>query len=284
MLFSLLVSLREGVEIALIIAIVLGYLKRTGRGDYARQIWAGVGIAAALSVALGAVLEFTAASLSGQVLEAFEGFTMLFAVAILTWMIFWMKRQAAGISRHLREQVDTAIRAGAPSALVFLAFSAVAREGLETVLFLFAGARNASAAEYLLGGALGFAIAAAIGAVIYRGATRLPLRQFFLVSGVALIVLAAGLISNALGELREAQVLLNQGPRPWDMDGVLSMYTNLGTFLHTVVGYNSAPTLLQIVAYWGYLISTLTFFLTGTVFLRTRRSATASVVTQGVRA
>jgi len=231
------------------------------------------------------VLEFTAASLSGQVLEAFEGFTMLFAVGVLTWMILWMKRQAAGIGRHLREQIDTAVRVGSPAALVLLAFSAVAREGLETVLFLFAGARNASAADYLLGGVAGFGIAAAIGYGVYRGSSRLPLRQFFLVSGVVLIVLAAGLVSNALVELGEAQVLANQGPRPWDIDAFLSMNTDLGRFLHAIFGYDSAPTLLQIVAYWGYLIGVLTVFLTGTVSLRRRRpAATAGSVTQGVGA
>lgn len=284
MLFSLLVTLREGVEIALIVAIVLGYLKRTGREEHARQVWAGVGIAAALCIALGAVLEFTAASLSGQVLEAFEGFTMLFAVGVLTWMIFWMKRQAAGIGRHLREQVDTAVRIGSPSALVLLAFSSVAREGLETVLFLFAGARNASAGEYFLGGLAGFALAAAIGYGVYRGSSRLPLRQFFLASGVVLIVLAAGLVGNALKELGEAQIIVNQGPRPWDMDAFLSMNTDFGRFLHTVFGYDSAPTLLQIVAYWGYLIGTLTFFLTGAVHLRPRRIATTDgTLTQGAR-
>jgi high-affinity iron transporter len=283
MVFSFLVSLREGVEIALIVAIVLGYLTRTGRGAYARQVWLGVGIAALLCVALGALLEFTAASLSGQVLEAFEGFTMLFAVAVLTWMIFWMKRQAAGIGRQLRDQVDAAVRVGSPSALVVLAFSAVAREGLETVLFLFAGARNASASEYLLGGLLGFAGAAAIGYVVYRGSTRLPLRQFFLISGVVLIILAAGLVSNALKELGEAQLIVNQGPRPWDTDAFLSMNTDLGRFLATVFGYDSAPTLMQIVAYWAYLVGALTFFLFGTVLFRPRRPV-APTVAQGVGA
>lgn len=281
MVFSLLVTLREGVEIALIVAIVLGYLVRSGRGEYARPVWAGVGIAAVLCIALGMVLEFTATSLSGQVLEAFEGFTMLFAVGVLTWMIFWMKRQAAGIGRHLRNQVDAALRAGSPAALVVLAFSAVAREGLETVLFLFAGARNASASDYLLGGLLGFAGAAVIGYLVYRGSAWLPLRQFFLVSGVVLVVLAAGLVSNALRELGEAQVMLNQGPRPWDTDFFLSMNTDFGRFLAAIFGYDSAPTLIQIVAYWGYLVGALSFFLFGTVLFRPRRPATPAMA-QGV--
>lgn len=285
MIFSLLVALREGVEIALIVAIVLGYLARTGRMEHARQVWAGVACAAALCVALGAVLEFTAASLSGQVLEAFEGFTMLFAVGVLTWMVLWMKRQAASMGRHLREQVDAAVRGGSATALVLLVFSAVAREGLETVLFLFAGARNASPAEYVAGGVLGFGIAAGIGYMVYRGSSRLPMRQFFLVSGVALIVLAAGLVSNALAELREAQIITLQGPRVWDMDAVLSMNTELGRLLQAVFGYHSAPTLLQFLAYWLYLLGTLSLFLFGMVRPRRGRSgAVDSTVARGVQA
>lgn len=266
MLFSLLVSLREGVEIALIVAIVLGYLKRIDRSRYAVQVWAGVGVAVALSLVVVALLEFTAVSLSGQALEAFEGFTMLFAVGVLTWMIFWMKRQASSIGTHLRDQIDAAVRVGSPSALVLLSFTSVVREGLETVLFLFAGARTASAGEYALGGALGFGIAAIIGYGVYRGSARLPLRQFFLVSGVVLIVLAAGLVSNALTELRAAQVIANQGPRVWDIDAYLSMNTELGRTLTTVFGYTSSPTLLQLVAYWLYLGGALGYFLSGTVF------------------
>ncbi len=283
MLFALLVTLREGVEIALIMAIVLGYLRRTDRARYARAVWAGAAVAAALCLAGGAVLELTAASLSGRALEAFEGGAMLFAVAVLTWMIFWMKREAAGIGTRLRAQIDTAVQAGSPLALVMLTFSAVAREGLETVLFLFAGARNTSATEYLAGGLLGFAMAAAAGYGVYRGASRLPLRGFFVVSGVALVVLAGGLLSNALGELREAQVLLHQGPRPWDIDAFLSMNTDLGRFLHAVVGYHSAPTLAQIVAYWGYLAAALTFFLAGTAFRR-RPATPAGSPSREVRA
>lgn len=285
MLFSLLVTLREGVEIALIVAIVLGYLYRSGRGAYAGQVWAGVGIAAVLCIAIAGALELTATSLSGRVREAFEGGTMLFAVAVLTWMIFWMKRQAAGIGRHLRDQVDAAVRVGSPTALALLAFSSVAREGFETTLFLFAGARNAAAGPYLAGGLLGFGLAAVIGYGVYRGSARLPLRQFFLISGVALIVLAAGMVSNAVTAFREAGVVSDQGPRPWDMDGVLSMSTNLGSFLHTLLGYHSAPTLLQITAYWAYLLGVLLFFLAGTVIVRPRRPRSGSTAaSQGVNA
>ena len=247
MLFSFLVTLREGIEIALVVTILLGYLRKIDQKRHFRQIWIGVGGAIALAVAFGAVLEITSRELSGRVLEAFEGFTMLFAVAVLTWMVFWMKRQSAGISSELRHQIDGALSGGSVLALTMLAFSSVAREGFETTLFLFAGSTKTSGTQFLLGGLIGFVIAAACGVVIYYGAAKLPLKQFFLASGVVVIVLAAGLLSNALNSLQGAAILTNLGTRPWDFENSLSMTSTLGKFLHTVLGYDAAPAMAQII-------------------------------------
>lgn len=269
MLFSLLVTLREGVEIALVVAIVLGYLGRTGNRHLFRPVWIGVGAAVVLSVAFGAVLEFTAAGLSGAALEAFEGFTMLAAVAVLTWMVFWMRRQAVSIGRDLREHVDVAIAGGSLLAVVGLAFSAVIREGFETALFLFAGsasARDGGALGFVAGGVLGFVIAGGIGYSVYQGSHRLPMRQFFSVSGVVVIVLAAGLLSNGLAELLDSGLLPGLGPRPWDTDGLLSASSTVGRFLRTLVGYDPAPTVGQIVGYYTYLLGGL-----GALLLPARR-------------
>src|SRR3990172_8147978 len=125
--FSFVATLREGIEIALVGTILLGYLRNIGQQRNFREIWLGVAAAVLLSFGLGAGLEVASRELSGRTLEAFEGFTMLFAVAVLTWMVFWMKRQSAGISRELREQVNTALSRGSVVALAALAFSAVAR-------------------------------------------------------------------------------------------------------------------------------------------------------------
>lgn len=260
MLFSFLVTVREGVEIALVVAIVLGYLARTGNRQHFRPIWIGVGAAAAVAVAFGAILHYTASGLSGAALEAFEGITMLGAVVVLTWMVFWMRKQSASLGRVLREEVDVAVAGGSLFALVGLAFSAVIREGFETVLFLFAGAtaaRSDAAAGFVGGGVLGFVVAGAVGYAVYRGAHRLPLRQFFTASGVVVVVLGAGLLSNGLGELVESGLIPHLGPRPWDTDGLLSSTSVLGRFLHTLVGYDAAPTVGQIVAYFTYLLSCL---------------------------
>ena len=258
MLFSLLVTLREGIEIALILTILLGYLRNINQKHHFHQIWIGVGAAAALSIGFGVVLEVMSQELSGRALEAFEGFTMLFAVAVLTWMVFWMKRQSAGISRELRQQIDVALGGGSVLALSLLAFSAVVREGIETVLFLFAGSTNtASGLEFWGGGALGFVIAGVAGVVLYYGAAKLPMKQFFLVSGIAVIVLAAGLLSNGLTELYHAGIIADLGSRPWDTESALPMTSTLGKFLHTILGYDSAPAIGQIAAFWGYTLLAL---------------------------
>ena len=262
MLFSFLVTLREGIEIALVVTILLGYLRNINQKGHFGQIWAGVALATILSIALGAGLELTSRELSGRVLEAFEGFTMLFAVVVLTWMVFWMKRQSAGISRALQHQVDNALSNGSVVTLALLAFSAVAREGIETTLFLFAGStNNGSGVEFVGGGLLGFAIAGAAGVAIYYGAARLPLRQFFLVTGVIVVVLAAGMLANGLNALHEAALITDLGARPWDSETTISMTSTMGKFLHTVLGYDSAPATAQIVLYWAYTVIVLGAYL-----------------------
>ena len=262
MLFSLLVTAREGIEIALIVTILLGYLRRIDQKRHFREIWYGVAAAAALALAVGAGLEIASRELDGRVLAAFEGFTMLFAVAVLTWMLFWMKRQSSGISSALRHQIDSALSRGSIAALALLAFSAVGREGLETTLFLFAGSTSQSSdVAFVFGGVLGFAVAAAAGVVLYYGSARIPLRQFFLISAIALMVLAAGLLSNGLRELQEAALLRDLGPRPWDTESLIAITSRAGKFLHTILGYDSAPALAQIALYWGYLVVVLTAYL-----------------------
>lgn len=247
---------------ALIITILLGYLRSIDQKQHFKQIWYGVAAAAGISIAFGAGLEIASKELDGRVLEAFEGFTMLLAVVVLTWMLFWMKSQSAGFSSQLRRSVNVAITGGSMFALVFLAFSSVVREGIETSLFLFAGSSNQGAdLEFALGGVAGFAIAAAAGVVLYYGAARLPIKQFFLASGIVLMFLAAGLLSNALVELNEATIISNVGARPWDTESYISMTSDAGKFLHTLLGYDSAPGMSQIVLYWGYLGVVLTAYI-----------------------
>lgn len=273
MLFSLLVTAREGLEMALIITILLGYLRSLGRKEHFRAIWIGVAAAALLSIAFGAGLEIASQELDGRLLEAFEGFTMLFAVAVLTWMLFWMRKQGAAVSGDLRHRVDSALSAGSVMALALLAFSAVGREGLETALFLFAGsASHSSNFEFALGGVAGFAAAAVVGVVLYYSSSRLPLRHFFTASGVLLMIIAAGLLTNALTELHEATIIRDLGVRPWDTEHLLPMTSDLGKFMHTLFGYDSAPAISQIVVYWAYLSIVIAAYLGWPQISSVRRS------------
>lgn len=272
MAFSFLVSLREGVEMALIVAILLGYLRNIGQRAHFREVWIGVGLAAGVCVAAGVVLELASKELDKRIVEAFEGFTMIFAVFILTGMALWMRRQAAGISAELRAQVDQALNRGSVAAMVLLAATSVGREGLETVLFLFAGSTTGdSGVMFILGGLLGFGVAALIGVGIYHGSSRIPLRPFFMASGVMVLVLAAGLLANSVVKLYEAALITNLGDRPWDTDHVISITSTLGKFLNTLLGYDSAPSMLQIGLYWSYLVAALALFVFMPVLRPARR-------------
>jgi high-affinity iron transporter len=268
---------------ALIVAILLGYLRSSGRQRYFRHVWAGVGVAAAVCIGIGVALEVASKELDGRIVEGFEGFTMIFAVAILTGMAFWMRSHARGISSQLRAQVDQALGGGSMAAVVLLAASSVGREGLETVLFLFAGSTTGtSAVEYIGGALLGFGVAAFIGMGIYKGSSRLPLKQFFMLSGIAVIVLAAGLLATSVVKLYEAAIITNLGSRPWDTENFISITSGLGKFLNTLLGYDSAPSMLQIVLYWGYLLTV------GSAFIllpsRQPKSAVASPQVSDTRA
>lgn len=263
MFYPFIIALREGIEAALIVAVLLGYLKRTGQAHYSRQIWAGVVLAILVSICAGVVLNVLAAEISGTALELLEGSAMLLAVVILTWVVTWMKRHASSVGNQLRVQADAAMATGSVSALALLSFTAVGREGLETVLLLFAGLWvGQSIFAYWFGAGLGFAIAIGIGAVVYQSALILPLRSFFNVTGVLIILLAAGLLANGLKEIAEAGVL-TLGPRVWDTYDFIADNSTLGRFLAAMLGYDSSPALGQVLAYGVYGVTTMTLFLMG---------------------
>jgi high-affinity iron transporter len=201
---SFVITLREGFEAALIVGLIMAYISKTGRPrEYSRAAWLGVGAAIAFSLAAGGILFAFGGKLEGTSEALYEGAAMLLAAAVLTWMVFWMRRQAATMGGHLREQVGDAIRSGGGFALAAVAFIGVAREGLETGLFLFATTSEAGALVTFLGAVLGLVVAAAIGVFFYHGALRLDLRKFFLVTSLLVIAFAAWLLSGAFHELGE---------------------------------------------------------------------------------
>jgi high-affinity iron transporter len=262
---GLLTGLREGVEAALIVSIVLAYLVRSGRADQADRIWLGTGLAVGLSVVVGIVLFNTVGSFNSPYEQIFEGTTMLVAAAVVTWMLFWMRRQASSVKGDLQAAVDRAVAGGAAWGLALLAFTAVIREGLETSLFLVgqATSNRVEAVWVLLGAAVGLAIAAGLGFGFYRGSRRLNLGSFFRWTGIALVFIAAGLLSKGLHEFIEIGAL---GSGPWtatvfDIGGVLSQDVGIGAFLRALFGYSASPEILTLGVHVTYVVAILAIYL-----------------------
>jgi high-affinity iron transporter len=199
------IVLREAFEASLVIGLIFAFLNKTGQtGRHGRWVWQGTAWAVVTSVAVGALLFATLGELEGTAEQLYEGLAMLLAAVVLTWMVFWMRKQAKTIGGALRTQVGSAIASGGGFALAAVAFIAVAREGLETALFLFVSVSDDGLAQTIIGGALGLVAAVGLGVAFYRGSLRLDLRRFFLVTGLLVIAFAAYLLVGATEELAEA--------------------------------------------------------------------------------
>jgi high-affinity iron transporter len=202
---AFIVTLREGFEASLIVGLIVAYLVKTGQAeDYRRAVWLGVAAAVAASIVVGLTLFVAVGELEGSAEKIYEGSAMALAAAVLTWMVFWMRKQAKTIGSHLRAQVSEAIQAGSVLALASVAFVGVGREGVETALFLFAATKESGALTTVAGGLLGVATAIGLGVLFYRGAIKIDLRKFFTITGMLVIVLAAFLLFGGLHELGEA--------------------------------------------------------------------------------
>ena len=255
MLASALITLREGLEAALIVGIVLSVLRKLGRSDQSQPVWAGVLAAVVVSIAAGLALNALGVAFEGRGEEIFEGVAMLLAAGVLTWMIFWMQRQGGQIQKELELDVRRATASGGARALFGLAFVAVVREGIETVLFLTATAFSASPAQTLIGGALGLAAAVVLGWLVFAAGKRLNLRAFFQVTSVLLIIFAAGLVAHGIHELQEAALLPIFVEHMWDINFIVDENGAVGAFLKALFGYNGNPSLLEVIAYGVYFVS-----------------------------
>lgn len=261
MLSALLITLREGLEAALIIGIILAYLSTTSNRQGFKPVWIGTSLAIAVSLVAGAVIYFYAGRLEGKAEEIFEGIAMWTAAGVLTWMIFWMRKQAINIKGHLHAQIQSALGSGSALGLLGLAFVVVVREGIETVLFLFAATRVAeSAVLSAAGGILGLGIAVAIGYSIYKGTSKLNMRAFFNVTGLLLILFAAGLLAHGIHEFHEAGIIQPVIAHVWDIGHILPEQSVIGRFLTAILGYNANPSLVEVLAYVSYLGITLTSY------------------------
>jgi high-affinity iron transporter len=255
------ISLREGLEAALIVGIIGAYLVKLGRRDALRGVWVGVGAAVTLSIVVGALVVATVGRLPLVVQESIEGIAAVIAVVVLTWMLFWMRRQGRAMKGELEHGVDVALAGGSMLALAGLAFVSVAREGLETVLFLFAiGTSSGPAVQTLVAAVAGLAAAVGIGWAIFAAGVRIDLRRFFNITGVVLIFVSAGLVAFAVHEFGEAGLIANSGTA-FDLGSILPESSPIGALLAGLFGYRSTPTPLEVIAYLAYLIPVLVVFL-----------------------
>ncbi len=246
-------SLREGLEAALIVGILLGALRRFGRGELSRFIWAGVAMAAIVSAVVAAGLVAAGIELEGRSEEIFEGVTLILAASFLTGMIFWMQRQGAAWRAALAANVRAAASGTGGWGLFAVAFLAVAREGIELALLLVATTLQGSLATTGLGVTFGIGAAAVLGALLYQGVLRLNLAVFFRVTNILLLLFAAGMIGLAAHELIEAGLLPAVVDPLWNINPILSDQSVPGELLKSLFGYNGNPALTETLAYVAYL-------------------------------
>jgi high-affinity iron transporter len=258
---SLLITLREGLEAGLIVVIILTYLSNAGHRQYWKHALLGAAAAIAVSIGVGTAIFVAAGEFEGRAEQIFEGAAMLTAVAVLSWMIVWMKSQAAHIRGQLHSQVQSALAAGSALGLAVIPFVAILREGIETALFLFAATETSTPVESTLGASLGLVAAVALSYAIYLGGRRVNLRLFFNVTGVLLIFFAAGLLAHGIHEFHEAGLVPPVVEHVWDVNGVVSDKDGVGEWLKGIFGYNGNPSLVEVVAYPLYLAAAFWYFL-----------------------
>jgi high-affinity iron transporter len=277
---AFLIMLREGTEAAIIVGIVSSYLAQTGRRQWLPAVWIGIIGAIVACVALAAGLNAAGAEFPQRQQEMFEGCVAVIAVVMLTSMVFWMRKAARSIASDLRASVDAALSRQNRSgfALASLAFLAVGREGLETIFFLSAIVQQSHGRSILIGAALGLICAFGIGSAIYVGGTRINLRRFFQWTGVFIIFVAAGLLAGAVRAFHEAGIWNGFQGATFDLSNILPADGILGTLLGGFFGYQEAPTVGELVAYFGFLIPVLALFFTRPY----RRPTAASPVASNV--
>ena len=273
MLSTFIIALREGLEASLIVGILVAYLVKTNRKHQLGALWTGVVTAIGASLALGAFLSYTSAELTPKGEELFAGTTSLIAVGLVTWMVFWMKRTARGLRDELHGKAETAVTTGVLS-LAALAFFAVAREGLETSLFLYTNFQTVGAISSATAGLiLGLTLSVVLGIGVYKRAIKLNLSKFFTYSGIALIVVAAGVLSYGIHELQEFGILPGPDAFVWDTTSWLPKESVVAAFLGGTIGFDTTTSWLQLFGWLSFLGFTLSVYLAPAKSVKTPANA-----------
>jgi high-affinity iron transporter len=254
MIESFVIALREGIEAALIVGIILGYLKKVGAETLAKPIYYGVGLGVLASIGVAGLFLLLRVEFAGRYEQLFEGITMLVAAVILTTMILWMRNNSKTYSEDLREKVETALTKRQSYGLASLAFVSIWREGIETVLFLGSASFTSSGIQLLIGGGLGLGLAVLIGVAIMKYSVRLDLRTFFNVTGILLILFAAGLVGRSILEFQEAGVIAPMIEHVYDINWLIDGQSTAGKLLTALLGYDASPSLAEVFGYVGYWV------------------------------
>lgn len=261
MLQTFLIGLREGLEAAIVVSILVAFLVKSGATEKLPAVWTGVGLAVVISLGVGAALTFTSQSLSHEAQEAFGGIMSIIAVVFVTWMVFWMRSQSQKLKGELQHRMSDAVVMGS-TAVAIAAFVAVAREGLETALFLWPLFKESETGwAPAIGTLLGLGTAVVLGWLFYQGSVKLDLGKFFRYTGAALIVIAAGVLAYGVHDLQEAGLIGGLNNQAFDVSAQIPPGSWYGTLLKGIFNFNPATNWLEVVVWFGYLIPTMYLFL-----------------------
>jgi len=254
MLSSFLIALREGLEAFLVLGIVISYLVKIGERRYVKNVIYGAVIAIVFSIGLAYIFQLFLGGFEGRTEEIFEGIVMLIAVVVLTYMIFWMNRQAKSIRSDIEQSVDKAVSKGRIFSLIFLGFIVVFREGAETVLFFRAISYQANSSELILGGTLGILTSIVLALIFFISTRKINLSAFFKFTGILVMLIAGGLFSTAIHEFQEAGIIPIINEHIYDLSNILGKESVVGGILRSLFGYNPSPSLLETVGYFAYIL------------------------------
>ncbi len=272
MITSLVLSLREGLEAALIIGIVLSALSRTGRTDLNLPLWAGVTSAFVISGLAALLLRALDKNLEGKMEQIYEGITLLLAAGVLTWMIVWMNGQSRSLKADLEDKVNQLTGNGGQGALFLLTFIAVMREGIELALYLTASSIAYNTIQMIVGALTGLIAATLLGYLLYSSTLHLNLQHFFQVTSIILILFAGGLVAHSVAEFNEAGIIPVVITPVWNLNALLNDQSAVGTIFNALFGYQSSPSLTVVMGYAAYILAAIVFF------VRPRRTPQTKVI------